>query len=453
MARMNTSVPIQKIKLLNPYSREFDLDETVAKARQKARAKHFQTFTVPAHRLVGLLLLCCLVYLHNLYVLETLTPDGLRDLGEFLLGYGILTWVVLKLVFERWPGTANCFLFLDLPVWSVAIYCTGAGQSWLFPILLNRVADQTNTTYRRVLAFLHVAAVCYLVVLALSQATVDWSAGLTKLAVLYLSGLYVSFTARTAERLRKRTTRAIDVARHLILQLDEEKATTQQAVEAKERFLRLISHELRTPLNAILGFSAVLEDETFGPVNPKQKRYVQSIHHGGKRLLSLVDDVLVYADADSGKLILQIEHVDFYSLLNHTLQQQEVLLEEKKLDIQSQVTGSGRLWADPEKLTSAMAILVELLALLSEPNAQIEMTFSESASSAKISISVGSLKLEREELAELQNPFERSSMYEGLGLEVPLVRHIVRAHGGFLEVDLRPDGSGVSFSMVFPHKI
>ena len=50
---MNTSVPIQKIKLLNPYSREFDLDETVAKARQKARAKHFQTFTVPAHRLVG----------------------------------------------------------------------------------------------------------------------------------------------------------------------------------------------------------------------------------------------------------------------------------------------------------------------------------------------------------------------------------------------------------------
>jgi C4-dicarboxylate-specific signal transduction histidine kinase len=81
------------------------------------------------------------------------------------------------------------------------------------------------------------------------------------------------------------------------------------------------------------------------------------------------------------------------------------------------------------------------------------MTFSESASSARISISVGSLKLERAELTELQNPFERSSMYEGLGLEVPLVRHIVRAHGGFLEVDLRADGSGVSFGMVFPNKI
>ena len=48
----------------------------------------------------------------------------------------------------------------------------------------------------------------------------------------------------------------------------------QAASQMKSQFLAHMSHELRTPLNAIIGFSEVLEDQTFGPMNERQARYI-----------------------------------------------------------------------------------------------------------------------------------------------------------------------------------
>src|SRR4051812_9122661 len=55
---------------------------------------------------------------------------------------------------------------------------------------------------------------------------------------------------------------------------------TAHANQMKSKFLASMSHELRTPLNAILGFSDLLEGETPGPVNEKQKRFLGHIRTG-----------------------------------------------------------------------------------------------------------------------------------------------------------------------------
>jgi len=51
-------------------------------------------------------------------------------------------------------------------------------------------------------------------------------------------------------------------------------ADLKRTARAKSEFLANMSHELRTPLNSINGFSEVLFDETFGPLNEKQRKYV-----------------------------------------------------------------------------------------------------------------------------------------------------------------------------------
>ena len=53
-----------------------------------------------------------------------------------------------------------------------------------------------------------------------------------------------------------------------------------------------MSHELRTPLNAILGFAELLDAQSFGELNNKQKRFAQNILTAGKHLLSLINDIL-----------------------------------------------------------------------------------------------------------------------------------------------------------------
>ena len=437
---------------LQAYSMELDIDEGLARQRKAARAKHFHTVRVPSLRLLGLVLLSFLVFLHNRYVLVSLTPAQFWMLTQFLIGYGIVSWLILLTVYERRPRSGLDFLVLDLPVWCSAIYLTGGDQSWLFPVLLNRVADQANTNFRRVFSLLHFAVLSYfltLLVYDLFQASVSWPEALTKLAILYSCGIYVSFTALTAQKLRNRTTRVIGVARELICELAEEKAATQQAVEAKARFLTLISHELRTPLNSILGFSELLEDEVFGELNDKQKRYVHSIHQGGSRLLNLVEEVLLYADARTDELALSVSSVDCGQLWNEILEKHELQIVQSGVKTHS--SGHDTVVADKTKLEKALSTLLELGLSLSSSQTNVGFHLSRSSTATKLAINFDSVDLGEEELQNLQSPFQRSSRREGLGLELPLARHIVRAHGGFIEVKTA-DGKALLFEVYLPNR-
>jgi signal transduction histidine kinase len=85
--------------------------------------------------------------------------------------------------------------------------------------------------------------------------------------------------------------------------------TPEMSVEDQRRaFLRLVSHELRTPLNSILGFSELLSAEILGPVGaPQYKEYAQIIQASGRRLLTLVNQVLEIGRLQGLKLELSAQ--------------------------------------------------------------------------------------------------------------------------------------------------
>ena len=96
---------------------------------------------------------------------------------------------------------------------------------------------------------------------------------------------------------RKRTEEALKWA----------KEEAERGSKFKDQFLSTMSHELRTPLNAILGFSDLLADESYGPLNERQRRYVSHIHTGGKHLLSLISDILDLSKIEAGRMELAVE--------------------------------------------------------------------------------------------------------------------------------------------------
>src|SRR4029077_10472733 len=73
------------------------------------------------------------------------------------------------------------------------------------------------------------------------------------------------------------------------------------ASKHKSDFLANMSHELRTPLNAIIGFSQVLRQRLFGPINEKQEEYLDDILSSGHHLLSLINDVLDLSKVEAGE--------------------------------------------------------------------------------------------------------------------------------------------------------
>ena len=85
----------------------------------------------------------------------------------------------------------------------------------------------------------------------------------------------------------------------------------QQASRSKSEFLANMSHELRTPLNAIIGFSEVMKNQVFGPMdNERYLGYAADIIDSGQHLIGIISDILEVSKAEGGMLELDEEEVD-----------------------------------------------------------------------------------------------------------------------------------------------
>ena len=98
----------------------------------------------------------------------------------------------------------------------------------------------------------------------------------------------------------------------------------ERASSTKSDFLAKISHEIRTPLNAIIGFSEVMMEERFGPIeNERYRQYLKDIRLSGEHIISLVNDLLDLSKIEAGKLDLNFASIQ----LNDTIQQCVALMQ------------------------------------------------------------------------------------------------------------------------------
>src|SRR5882757_8177151 len=133
-------------------------------------------------------------------------------------------------------------------------------------------------------------------------------------------------------------------------------ATNQELLRAKEeaergsrfkdQFLSTMSHELRTPLNAVLGFSDLLADASYGPLNDRQRRYVDHIHTGGKHLLELISDILDLSKIEAGRMELTREDVTVASAFAEVISALYPLAEKKSQALLQQVAPHLHVHAD-----------------------------------------------------------------------------------------------------------
>src|SRR5437660_560914 len=110
---------------------------------------------------------------------------------------------------------------------------------------------------------------------------------------------YILRASRAFEELRRNQ-------QHLIAAKDAAEAASR----SKSEFLANMSHELRTPLNAIIGFSGMMSDRMFGPINEKYAEYAAVIGDSGRHLLAIINDILDLARDEANRLIVAAEEVE-----------------------------------------------------------------------------------------------------------------------------------------------
>lgn len=231
------------------------------------------------------------------------------------------------------------------------------------------------------------------------------------------------------------------------------KNEAERTSKFKDQFLSTMSHELRTPLNAVLGFSDLLADERHGPLNDKQRRYIEHIHTGGTHLLSLINDILDLSKIEAGRMELAMEDLKVQLLFAEVLSVMQPLADKKSHTLSAAADAGLAIRADATRLKQILMNLlgnavkftanggkVELLARLQEGKVRLEVRDNGPG--------IPSQEQKRifEAFYRLREPGKKT---EGTGLGLAITQRLVELHGGELSLESQL-GHGSCFFFSLP---
>jgi two-component system cell cycle sensor histidine kinase PleC len=230
----------------------------------------------------------------------------------------------------------------------------------------------------------------------------------------------------------------------------------KRVAQVKSEFLANMSHELRTPLNSIIGFSEVLYDETFGPLNGKQKQYVNNVLTSGKHLLLLINQILDMAKVEAGKMKLTLSTLPMKALLNEIALLVEDMVGKKRLELFLEIAEDlPDIQADDLKVKEILYNLLSNAVKFTPEGGKVGMRVKKADSEIEIVVWDTGIGIESENMDKIFEGFFRvdtpySRVTEGTGLGLPLSKKLVKLHGGKLLVESQGLNCGTSVRFTLP---
>lgn len=239
-------------------------------------------------------------------------------------------------------------------------------------------------------------------------------------------------------------------------ELKLQKALAETSARAKAVFLANMTHELNTPLNSIIGFSEVLADQNFGPLNEKQKVYAGNILAGGRQLLDIIYSIfqLVRLDSETGSL----SPADFAlePALAGAVGELEPQARAKELHLSLEVRPPGcRAQSDEKLLREAVLLLLSNAIKFTPAGGKAGIFAEQSAGGIEITVRDTGIGLSGEDIARLFQPFGQledfeTKKYSGIGIGLVLAKRIIEMLGGELRAESAGPGRGSAFKFTLP---
>jgi PAS domain S-box-containing protein len=233
-------------------------------------------------------------------------------------------------------------------------------------------------------------------------------------------------------------------------QLDLERAMT-----ARSRFYASMSHELRTPINAVLGYSTLLLERIYGPLNDKQAEGIERTQRAARHLLELVNDVLDLSKIEAGKIDLRLQPVTFPTLIEDLFVTVRPLADEHGCTLSLAIDHEIRITTDPRRVRQ---ILLNLLsnAIKFGSGKPIEVVCTGDSDNG-IAIEVtdhgdGIPPQDQERIFHEFVQLGKTQLQDGTGLGLPISRRLAELLHGTLTVT-STQGDGSTFRLWLPEEI
>lgn len=242
--------------------------------------------------------------------------------------------------------------------------------------------------------------------------------------------------------------------RHVLQLAEQRRRLAEEASEAKTRFLATLGHEVRTPMTGVLGMAELLRGT---PLDPRQRGYVDSIHHAGEHLLRLVNDALDLARIESGRLELRVAPFDLHALLAEVCGLLAPLAGRKGLAFHCDIApdAPGSLSGDVDRVRQILLNLGTNAIKFTEQGEVRIGCEPVRPHGVRLRVSDTGPGLSTEQQGRLFRRFEQAdgertrARYGGSGLGLAISQELAAAMGGRIAVESRA-GSGSTFTVSLP---
>jgi signal transduction histidine kinase len=228
----------------------------------------------------------------------------------------------------------------------------------------------------------------------------------------------------------------------------------EAANRTKDEFLATLSHELRTPLNAILGWTQMLQRGAV-PAERVQSA-LDALDRNARKQAQLVDDLLDLSRIASGRLKLNLERVALTAVLESAIDTIQSALDAKRIDLALDVSPGGvDVEADPIRLQQVCWNLLSNAVKFTPDGGRIQVSVVPSPTQVSVVVADTGIGIDAEFLPRLFSRFEQADRsttraFQGLGLGLAIVRHLVELHGGTVRAESGGTGCGAAFTVTLP---
>ncbi|MCC3861040.1 ATP-binding protein [Pseudemcibacter aquimaris] len=312
--------------------------------------------------------------------------------------------------------------------------------------------------------------------------TIEFCLAISLIINFAVQCFYIPFSAETFDAISS-ISHLLKMASYLVIlvallfDLNRIYRQAELANRTKSEFLNMMSHELRTPLTIILGYSPILAHPERLPSTKKLlealeqksgdmdyisrlvencfselKKYVGKMDNSGKRLLTLIGDLLDFSRLEAGMMTISPSNISLKQVAQNAIRHHSYKLNDKGLTLTSNFVDSD-VYADEEKLLEIFDKLLSNAIKFTEQGI-IDISTKEVGPFIEISISDTGCGIDLDAKGHIFNWFTQvdstSTRYiGGIGLGLAITKKLVELHGGTITVSSTP-GNGTTFTLTVP---
>jgi hypothetical protein len=230
--------------------------------------------------------------------------------------------------------------------------------------------------------------------------------------------------------------------------------------QTKTDFLSSVSHEFRTPLASVLGYTEMLEDGAVGELTAQQLDLVGRIDRNGRRLLGLIEDLLLNSRIESGQLNLARRRCDLAAIVDHAWEATGPLTQRRRLSLRHEIAARPvPVDGDDTAIERVVLNLLSNAVKFTPDGGIVTLTLDtvqedDGPAQARLVVSDSGYGISEEDQRQVFRRFFRSAdaterAVQGTGLGLSIVQAIVEGHDGTISVDSAL-GEGSTFTVLLP---